>query len=357
MSTRIHAINSPLERPSTQHGPKSQLGASSSSRTRSRRRLLRSRRRTSRSRCSRSSSRSGAGWSRSGGWLSLLRVINVVERKQHRDQAQREREPRKAHHSGRRRSVSCDLVLRCEARLRQVGGDLNVSVVKCVLRRLPGLEMLASHHSVESSHVPPPAAHSVATASRNATAESLPPLEFLISARPAPAAAARRQPRRFRRRDRHRRCRRARAAAAARAAAVLAPRPLAPAASSKAQPDHGEDGRGGAAARRGEHAGQGGVGACRALLPLPLVLEPVLPDPDGARALRSSTSGTGGRTPTSRSCSRRRSRRRSETLVGRQELAAGGDAVPSFGSAQQPSSGRACSCCGRSRGSSSSSAP
>ena len=31
MSTRIHAINSPLERPSTQHGPKSQLGASSSS--------------------------------------------------------------------------------------------------------------------------------------------------------------------------------------------------------------------------------------------------------------------------------------------------------------------------------------
>ena len=31
MSTTIHAINSPLERPSTQHGPKSQLGASSSS--------------------------------------------------------------------------------------------------------------------------------------------------------------------------------------------------------------------------------------------------------------------------------------------------------------------------------------
>ena len=38
--------------------------------------------------------------------------------------------------------------------------------------------MLASHHSVESSHVSPPAAHSIATASRNATAESPPPLEL-----------------------------------------------------------------------------------------------------------------------------------------------------------------------------------
>jgi len=36
--------------------------------------------------------------------------------------------------------------------------------------------MLASHHSVESSTVPPPAAHSIATASRNATADLVPPL-------------------------------------------------------------------------------------------------------------------------------------------------------------------------------------
>ena len=55
--------------------------------------------------------------------------------------------------------------------------DLNVSLPGA-LRRLPGIEMLASHHSVESSTVPPPAAHSIATASRNATAESPPPLEL-----------------------------------------------------------------------------------------------------------------------------------------------------------------------------------